>query len=137
MGVVCLKINVIYIPRVYCYDRGTSPPTTPSCLYYRWQRKLWDLFIKRTDFNFIWKAGPRSSNLEDPIKMLKASNIRYSTRKLSKELKKADIAIVDVASTPMMEAVLAGKKVICVIDQIDNEYVRWDAIYDLGESVIF
>jgi len=98
---------------------------------------LWDLFTKRTDFNFIWKAGPRSSNLEDPIKMLKASNIRYSTRKLSRELKKADIVIVDVASTPMMEAVLAGKRVILVIDQIDDGHVRWDSIYELGESVIF
>ena len=132
-----MKTTVIYVPCIYRHDRGTWPPTTPSCLYYRWQRRLWDLFTKRTDFNFIWKAGPRSSNLEDPIKMLKASNIRYSTRKLSRELKKADIVIVDVASTPMMEAVLAGKRVILVIDQIDDGHVRWDSIYELGESVIF
>ena len=72
----------------------------------------------------IWKAGPRTSNLVDPIQFLKADNIRYSTRKLSRELKKADIVLVDYASTPLIEGIRAGKKVVCVTPEWDRKKIR-------------
>ena len=124
---VSKKKTIIYVPNVYRHDKGLWPPTTPSCLYYRWQKRLWDLFSKRTNFNFIWKAGPRTSNLVDPIKDFKADNIRYSTRKLSRELKRADIVIVDVASTPMWEALMAGLITIYICHDFPDD-IRKDIL---------
>ena len=125
----------MYVPSVYRHDKGLWPPTTPSCLYYRWQRGLWDLFAKFGNFNFIWKAGPRTSNLEDPIKDLRADNIRYSTKKLSRELGRADMVIVDMVSTPMWEALVAGIPTICV-RPIFFDNIRQDILDVLGEKII-
>jgi len=119
--------TIIYIPMIYRGDKGLCPPTTPSCWYYRWQKKLWH-FFDSIPYNIIWKAGPRTSNLEDPIKYLKqnimSENIKYSTKKLSRELKKADYVIVDFPSTPMSEAQRIGKKVFCVTPSWDFDFVR-------------
>lgn len=122
------KKTILYIPAIYRCDKGLWPPTTPSCLYYRWQRKLWDLFVKKDRFDFIWKAGPRTSNLVDPIKELRASNIRYSTKKLSRELKHADIVLVDIASTPMYEAIIAGKTLIYMYYRDVPDKIRKDVL---------
>lgn len=119
------KKTILYVPVIYRHDKGTYPPTLPSCWYYRIQRRLWNRFANNlTNYNVIWKAGPRTSNLEDPIKRLKADNIRYSTKKLNRELKKADLVLVDAITTPVKEAMDVGKKVFIVVFNWDSRYIR-------------
>ena len=125
-----MKKTIIYVPCVYRAGCGLWPPTTPSCWYYWSQQCIWLYFSTLTDIKIIWKAGPRSSNLEDPIKLLSSSNIRYSTRKLRPELKKADLVVVDAVSTPMGEALLLGKTVVCVVPEQDEKYVRDASVKD-------
>lgn len=116
--------TLLYAPAIYRNDKGLWPPTTSSTWYYRWQKQLWNFFEKLL-IEIIWKAGPRTSNLEDPIKNFSASNIRYSTRKIERELKKCDIVFVDFPSTPMFDARKAGKECYC-ITPFDEKWIRED-----------
>ncbi len=125
--------TIIYIPCIYRAGRGLWPPTTPSCWYYWLHKNLWNYF-SGLQCKVIWKAGPRSSNLEDPVDRFRDVNMRYSTKKLSRELKKADLVVVDSVSTPFMEATMLGKRVICVVPRQDKKYIYSS---DIKERVSF
>jgi hypothetical protein len=103
---------LLYAPMQYRKDVGFTP-NTPTMWYYRWQRKLWDYFSARKGMRFIWKVYP-NNYLDDPIRHLRASNIRYSTRSLGRELRRADLVFVDYPSTPMWNAMERKIPVLCV-----------------------
>ena len=125
-----MGITIIYVPLIYMRDRGTYPPTSPCLWYFNWQKEIWMTFIELGfaglggDYKVIWKAGPRTSNLVDPIKYRKARYIKYSTKKLSKELKKVDLAIIDYPSTPLREALEMEIPTLCLVPIWDDKYIR-------------
>lgn len=111
---------------IYRRDKGLKPPSWTSCFYYRWQCNLLSIFRSMPpDLKVIWKAGPRTSNLEDPMQYkICGKRIRYSTRKLDREIKKCDMVLVDVLSTPMYDAWKANKPVLCIMPDFDADYIR-------------
>jgi len=118
-------LTVLYAPLIYKEDKGTWPPSISSTLYYRFQKRLYKIFSKYKNINFIWKVGPRTSNLEDPIRKFKSDNIRYSKRNLKKELKKCDILIVDALSTSVEGAINLNIPVF-YISYFDHKNIRTD-----------
>lgn len=129
--------TLLYAPAIYRHDRGLQPPTMPSCFYYRWQCNLLKIFDSIADLKVIWKAGPRTSNLADPMRLkICGKRIRYSTRKLSTEFRKCDFVFVDIPSTPMFEAMQLGKPVLCITSQYDSKYIRGDFV-DVINLLIF
>jgi len=129
--------TLLYAPVIYRHDWAAMPPSAYSCWYYRWQKQLLIVFVSLlSKMKIIWKAGPRTSNLYDPIPILIKSvnkleydnRIRYSTKPLNRELKKCDVVFIDFPSTPMMDAIKAKKKVLCVTPTIDMKWVRQDVV---------
>lgn len=119
--------TLAYFPMIYRHDRGLQPPTMPSCFYYRWQCNLLKIFQELSNIKVIWKAGPRTSNLADPMRLkICGKRMRYSTGKLSTELKRCDLVFVDIPSTPMFEAWQANKPVLCITNMYDALYIRDD-----------
>lgn len=116
-------MKVIYIPLIYMRDKGTYPPTRPTLWYFNWQCQVWET-LEKHKVPTIWKAGPRTSNLDDPMKYRKSDVIRYSGKKLSRELKKATHAIIDYPSTPLMEAMQKTVVSLCMIPPWDEKYIR-------------
>lgn len=121
--------TLLYAPMIYRQDKGMWPPTTPSCLYFRWQRALLFALGSLARWRVIWKAGPRTSNLQDPIPTIIANHpdirVRYSTRKISRELKNADLCLVDHPSTPILDADKAGAPWFCIMPW-DHKKVDWN-----------
>ena len=129
--------TLIYIPTIYRDQKGSWPPTTPSCWYYSWQKYLYN-YLSKQSYNVIWKAGPRTSNLIDPIKYFKSKNIRYSEKKLSRELKKVDFALVDTLSTPTMECLIKNIPCLCLLFfdydfLIDDDYGDFKGIFRINK----
>ena len=136
------KMILLYVPMIYRQDEGLWPPSNPSSWYFKWQKQLWNLFLsvgacKPGRLKVIWKAGPRTSNLSDPIKTYKDSTgtIHYSERSLQGELKRCDIVLVDFLSTPMMEAIMVDKTVWCVTPAWDRPFISNDV--DLSRVYFF
>ena len=93
------------------------------------------VFNGHPDINVIWKAM-KGSQLVDPIAGYKSDNIRYSIAPLNKELKKADLAFFDFASTPVYDAVKMGVPVLC-FNLFHQFYVREDMmnkVYNYGND---
>jgi len=104
--------KLVYCPLLYRYDKGIWPPVCPATKYFEWQYSLWQWFCQREDLEVVWMSIS-TSNLIDPIASLKADNIRYSMRRLDKELKKADALLVDFPSTPFWDGMKRGMLVLC------------------------
>jgi len=122
--------TLIYIPLLYRNEMGLWPPTCPNTWYFKWQKELYE-FFKTLPIKVIWKAGRRSFP-EDPIRDWRAKNIRYSIRKLERELKKADFALVDFPSTPMFDAINAGLSTVCLTtdwDLVRDDYGRLTSMF--------
>jgi len=121
---------LLYAPMLYHYDRGWGPPTCPDTWYFEWQWDLHNFFLERKDLGVIWKAPPRGSALQCPIRHLhnnrifENSNIFYTTGKLTKWLKRADMVFVDYPSTPMFEAWDMGLPVLCITPSWDVNEIR-------------
>jgi len=118
-----MSVKLIYIPLIYMRDHGMYPPTRPTLWYFNWQCDVWDT-LTELKIPTIWKAGPRTSNLVDPMKYRESKIIRYSEKKLSRELKKVTHAIVDFPSTPLMEALHHTIPTLCMVPPWDKEYIR-------------
>ena len=123
--------TILYAPCIYRWDKGLAPPTVPDTWYFHWQKNLWEFFERQKTIKVIWKAGPRTNVLYDPISKYKARNIRYSTKKISRELRKADLMFCDYPSTPILDAEKAGVPWIC-ITFFDFGFIR----KDIGDKIL-
>lgn len=118
--------TLLYAPLLFRGSgKGIWPPTCPDAWYAKWQLELYDWFSKRKGLDVIWKAPPRTSSFESPVKGLKAKNVRYSERRLGRELRRSDLVFVDYPSTPMWDAMRLGLSTLCItfwdINFIRNE----------------
>lgn len=117
-------ITLLYAPTIYRHDKGLWPPTDPSTYYYQHQKKMFD-FFSTLDIQIIWSAGPRTSNLIDPIQFLNSENIDYkSGQPINKLLKKCDLVFVDYPSTVVYDSIKMGKPVLCCYPITDEKWVR-------------
>jgi len=116
----CKKL--LYAPLLYGGD--VMPLSIANdTLYYKWQIKLWEFFESKKDWEFIWKAIPRSCHTKDPFQLKKSDNIRYSSGNLNEEMKNVEMVYLDYPSTPFYDAKKAGKMVLCTV-LFGKEYLR-------------
>jgi len=130
-----MKKVLLYAPNIYRWDKGFQPPLNVDTWYYAWQRSLW-AFLDSIGQKTIWKAGPRTNALPDPIRLLKSNRIRYSTRSLGGELRRCDMVFLDFPSTPLLEAVRVGLPVLCVSPIVTDSPVYSRTGHDLKGTTI-
>ena len=146
------KKTLVYAPMDYEFNTGLTPFTLPEISYYVYQVELYKWFSVRKDINVVWKVTPsRMRLLQDPIRHRKVSNIRYSTKKLRKELRNADMCFVDYPSTPMFDSINMGVPTLCVtcfdkefmrdrllvkIDNLGNNKIDADRVFDRLDAFI-
>lgn len=105
-------ITLLYAPAIYQGD--TDRAVISECFQYQWFEQLF-YFLVKSDVNVIWKVG-RHNHMKDPMKFFKADNIRYSDRSIHKEMKKADLVLVDNhSSTIVLDAAKARKPCLVLL----------------------
>jgi len=127
--------TLLYAPMVYREGKGFWPPTISSCWYFQWQKELWSYFSRQKGLKIIWKAW-HTSNLKDPIRGWEASNIRYSTRRIWREIRQADFVFVDYPSSIMLDASKKGKPCLCITHERDKRYIRKDCLDALSILIV-
>jgi hypothetical protein len=111
-------LPICYVPGLYQGGSTFFRGWLDDAWYFRWQRLLLQWMAGRPDHTFLWKAFPPGNHTEDPIPALidkmGVGNVRFETRPFTAVLSSVGRTIFDVASTPLFEAVQAGKPALAI-----------------------
>lgn len=104
---------VLYAPMMFVWDDTLwNEAMAPDTWYFRWQRRLLDYLVTRSDYDVIWKALPASGSTPDPMRAAiaarGASHVRYATEWFVHWLPRADRVLLDFPSTALYESAAAG-----------------------------
>lgn len=89
--------------------------TIGDAWYHCWQRRLLEVFASYSDRAFLWKAFPLDYFSPDPMERVLSAgprNVRYTRRWLPAVFPYVSHVLVDFPSTPLYEAVRAGKRTL-------------------------
>jgi hypothetical protein len=88
------------------------------------------------EWEILWNAGQKNSNLYDPIQDWDSTNIQYTKMRIGRALRKCDKVLVDVPSSVMWDSKKAGKLCLCLT--VNNQWLREDAFdgFDIRIRII-
>ena len=126
------KGKILYIPANHSYLRRYFNNLDYSATwYYRFQKKLVDLFAEKKDLTFIFKQAPGLVWCFESIIPYIASkgckNIIIATGKISDYLQSAEKVIMDCPTTPLFQAAAFGVPTLALY----RDYLpRWEPAFD-------